>query len=174
MNTDLKSHIKVVPDFPIPGVSFKDINPLINRPQLFEKVVSSLCEYYYTMEFNTILVPEARGFLLGAPVAYALSVPLILARKEGKLPGDLLNCNYEKEYGFDKLYIQKGVLIEKSKVLIMDDVLATGNTAKALSSLVTQSGATLAGYVFLVELLQLNGRQNLEREKVHSLIKYED
>ena len=123
---DLKSHIRDIPDFPSPGILFRDIPPLLGTPEAFKYVIDSIMDHYSAEEFDCIVGIESRGFLLGAPIAYLMQKPLVLVRKQGKLPYDTLSVEYSLEYGSNIMEIQVGDIVEGSRVLVVDDLLATG------------------------------------------------
>ena len=170
----LKSLIKEVPDFPKPGISFKDITPILQYPYLFSDIVDALLSDFSDLQLDYIAGIDSRGFLFGPLMAQKLNVPFIPIRKKGKLPRDTYSSSYDLEYGSATLEIHKGDILPESKVLIHDDLLATGGTARAASDLIHQSGAITAGYSFVISLDFLNGQKVLETQtsKISSLIHY--
>lgn len=156
----IRKHIAEFPDFPSAGVSFKDISPLLNNPEYFKLAVDEMCKAAENLDFNKILVIESRGFIFGSVIAYKLKKGLIMCRKPGKLPGKLTAQKYQSEYASSELNIQSNRLEPKDKVLIIDDVLATGYTVQVAYEL-TKSFAFVAGCLFLIELDYLNGREKL-------------
>lgn len=172
MTQDLKSFIADVPDFPKPGILFRDISPLLKSPSAFRHVVNLMAQEVANQKVSSIVAIESRGFLFAAPVAHEIGVPLVLARKPGKLPGEKIRVDYGLEYGSDALELKHGLVDSGSRVAIIDDVLATGGTARATGELVQKVGATVASYIFLVELLGLGGREKLSAEKISSLVQY--
>ena len=168
-------YIKDVPGFPKPGIIFKDVTPVFENPEYLQKVfdvmVDELKENH--IEFDKIACPEARGFLFGVPIGIEIQKPVVLARKPGKLPLPGMRIDYQLEYGTESLEISKGALNPGEKVLIVDDLLATGGSAKALSALVEKSGASVAGVIFYIELTPLQGRKLLKDYKVLSIVPVE-
>ncbi len=169
---DFRSLIREVPDFPKPGISFKDITTLLKDGEAFHAVVETLVEHYKDKNIKTVVGIESRGFLVGAPLAYALGAGFVLVRKPGKLPAEVERVEYELEYGTDSLEIHRDALKPKEKVLICDDLLATGGTTKATVELVEKLGAEVVGLAFIIELLYLNGRDKLKDYDIFSLVKY--
>jgi adenine phosphoribosyltransferase len=163
MNNKLKDLIAEFPDFPTAGVSFKDISPLLNSSEHFNLAIDEMCKAVVDLDFNKILVIESRGFIFGSVIAYKMKKGLIMCRKPGKLPGKLLSKSYKSEYASSELTIQSGKLEAKDRVLIIDDVLATGYTVKAAYDLV-RSFAKVSGCLFLIELDYLKGRQKILNE----------
>ncbi|MFK2824485.1 adenine phosphoribosyltransferase [Bacillus sp. B190/17] len=170
---DLKPYIKIVPDWPKPGIKFKDITPLMDNGEAFRYATDQIVEYAKERNIDLIVGPEARGFIVGCPVAYALGVGFAPVRKEGKLPRETVKVTYGKEYGDDVLTIHKDAVKPGQRVLITDDLLATGGTIEATIKLVEQLGGTVAGIAFLVELSYLDGRSKLDGYDVLTLIPYE-
>ena len=160
MNDKLKRLIAEFPDFPKIGVSFKDISPLLNNPEYFKMAIDEMCGAAKALDFNKIFVIESRGFIFGSVIAYRMKKGLIMCRKPGKLPGELVTQKYQSEYASSELNIQSGRLEVSDKVLIIDDVLATGYTVQAAYDLVKPL-ASVAGCLFLIELDYLKGREKL-------------
>jgi len=169
---DLREYIAEVPDFPKPGILFRDIQPLIAAPKAFRVAVEQMAEAAKQARAEMLVAVESRGFLFGAPMALHLNLPLVIARKPGKLPGDLEQVRYGLEYGTDTLELKRGMIAAGSQVVIVDDVLATGGTAAATADLVTRVGGHVAGFVFLIELLGLEGRSRLGDRRTASIIQY--
>ena len=169
---DLKSHIRDIPDFPSPGILFRDITPLLGMPDAFKYVIDNMMDHYPSDAFDCIVGIESRGFLLGAPIAYQMQKPLVLVRKQGKLPYDTLSVEYSLEYGSNIMEIQVGDIVEGSRVLVVDDLLATGGTLKAAAELVEKSGATVVGMGLVIELNGLGGRGLLDKYNLYSLVQY--
>ncbi len=169
---DLKSHIRDIPDFPSPGILFRDITPLLGMPDAFKYVIDNMMDHYPSDEFDCIIGIESRGFLLGAPMAYVMQKPLVLVRKQGKLPYDRLSVEYSLEYGSNIMEIQVGDIAEGSRVLVVDDLLATGGTLKAAAELVEKCGATVVGMGLVIELNGLGGRGLLDKYNLYSLVQY--
>ncbi|HAH30816.1 MAG TPA: adenine phosphoribosyltransferase [Elusimicrobia bacterium] len=169
---NIKKIIRNVPDFPKKGILFKDITPLLADHAAFRETVRLMAEPYRGRGITKVLGIEARGFLLAAPIALELRAGLVPVRKKGKLPYTTVSATYELEYGQDTLQIHEDSLGKNEKVLIVDDVLATGGTASAVCELVNKLGAQVAGITMLIELEFLKGRNKLAGRDVHSLIKY--
>jgi len=172
---DLRTRIRDIPDFPKPGIVFKDITPLLLDPGAMSQAVEGLADYARPLEIDLVLAPEARGFILGAALAQRVGAGFVPARKPGKLPLDAkVSAEYLLEYGVDALEMHADAFTHGARVLLHDDLLATGGTARALCDLVEQLGGEVAGCAFLVELAFLGGRERLEPFGVHSLVAYED
>ena len=170
----LKSYIRGIPDFPKPGILFRDITPLLNDATALKSAVDSLLEQCEPLQPDVIVSVEARGFLLAAPLAYRMGKPLVPVRKQGKLPYRTYGASYDLEYGTDTLEIHRDGITVGQRVLIVDDLLATGGTVSAAAELVRECGGQVAGYAFLIELADLNGRERLcGEEEVVSLISYD-
>lgn len=169
---DLKSKIRVIEDFPEKGVSFKDITTLIKDGQDFRNAVDSIIENLKDKEVDYIAGPEARGFLLGAAVAYGLGVGFIPVRKPGKLPAETIKHEYELEYGKNTLELHLDAVEKGKKVAIVDDLLATGGTILSVAKLVESLGGEVVSMQFLIELEFLKGREKLNKYCVNSLVKY--
>jgi adenine phosphoribosyltransferase len=169
---DLKEFIRDVPDFPKPGILFKDITPLLSDPAAFGFAIARLSAHYATQPIDAIAAAEARGFLFAAPMALELRKPLIPLRKPGKLPYKTRSFKYDLEYGTAELHIHIDGVNPGANVLLVDDVLATGGTMAAACKLIEQSSAKVAGCAFLMELDFLNGRLPLDGYDVFSLIRY--
>lgn len=169
---DLSSYIRVIEDFPKPGISFKDITTLLKDGQAYKAAIDALVDKVRELKADVIVGPEARGFLLGAPVAYALGIGFVPVRKPGKLPGETVSETYELEYGTDTLEVHADAILPGQRVAIVDDLLATGGTTSATVRLIEKTGAKVVGISFLIELSFLEGRKKLENYDVFSLIKY--
>jgi len=169
----LRAKIRDVPDFPKKGILFKDLTPALQDPAVLREVVETLAARYRGERVTQVVGIESRGFLVGAPLAYALGVGLCLVRKSGKLPHETISESYALEYGTDRLQMHKDALTGTDRVVVVDDLLATGGTAEAAGRLVTRLGAEVLGYAFLIELGFLKGAERLGPHKVHSLIRYE-
>lgn len=165
-------YIRDVPDFPKPGIVFKDITPLLANAQAFQSAIDRLAAVAVTLRAEAIAGPEARGFLVGAPLALELGVPFVPIRKPGKLPWKTFGIEYALEYGTDRLEIHQDALAPGMRVLLVDDVLATGGTIKACRDLVAQIGANPVGLAFLMELSFLKGREKLGGAPIESVIIY--
>ena len=168
----LKSRIREVPDFPKPGINFYDITTLLRDPEGFKAAIDSLAAPFAGAGINVVVGIESRGFILGGAVADRLGAGFCPIRKPGKLPAKTLRESFNLEYGTDAIEIHVDAVTPGQRVLVVDDVLATGGTAKAAASLVKQLGGTLHGLAFLIELDFLNGRQKLAGEQVTSVLHY--
>ncbi|NMB03191.1 MAG: adenine phosphoribosyltransferase [Tissierellia bacterium] len=166
--------IRVVEDYPKAGISFKDITTLLQDPQAFRQAIDSLVELAAQYEFDYVLAAEARGFVLGTPIAYLLNKGFVPVRKPGKLPAEVFHYEYELEYGIDALEIHRDAIKPGDKVLIVDDLLATGGTSSAMIKMAEALGAEVAACLYLIELNFLPGRDVLAGYEVHSVVKYED
>ncbi len=171
---DLRDHIRDVADFPKPGIVFKDITPLLVEPAAFDEAVTRLAVYARPLGVELIVAAEARGFIFGGALARELGVGFVPARKPGKLPHETVSVQYGLEYGLDELQLHADALRGGTRVLIHDDVLATGGTAKAKIQLVEQLGGSIAGCAFVVELAFLSPRELLAGYDVHALVSYEE
>ena len=169
----LADHIQDIPDFPKPGIVFKDITPLFLDPGALREAVDALADYARQQEIQYLVSAEARGFVLGAAVAMAVGGGFILARKPGKLPREVSSVEYQLEYGVDALEVHADAIRDGARVLVHDDLLATGGTAAALCDLVEQAGGVVAGCAFVIELGFLRGRERLSAYDVRSLIRYD-
>lgn len=170
---DLRDRIRVIEDFPEPGVSFKDITTVLRDADAFRYAVERLVEYGRSRGADVVVGPEARGFVLGAPVAYALGVGFVPIRKPGKLPARTVGRSYELEYGKDGLEMHEDALSDGDRVLVVDDLLATGGTIRTCTALVEERGGIVAGMAFLIELAGLRGRDRLAEYDLWSLVQYE-
>ena len=169
---DLTAHIRDVPDYPKPGILFKDITPLFAHPEALNTTVERLAAWAEPRRPDIVLGAEARGFILGAALAQRLGCGFVPARKPGKLPWHTVAVKYSLEYGFDELEVHADAFPKGARVLVHDDLLATGGTSKALLELVEQLGGEVVGVAFVVELAFLDGRSKLGGYDVHSLITY--
>jgi adenine phosphoribosyltransferase len=170
---DLRTHIREIPDFPKPGIGFKDITTLMADAEALDEAVTGLADAVGDDECDMVVAAEARGFLLGPALARELGAGFILARKPGKLPHDTVAAEYALEYGTDTLEIHSDALSRGAKVIVHDDLLATGGTARAVCELVERLGGEVVACVFLAELAFLDGRARLEGYDVRSLVVYE-
>ena len=165
--------IRDVPDFPEKGIVFKDITPLLLDPILLDAVVQQICDEFRSADVEKVMAIESRGFIFGAPVALRLGAGLVLARKAGKLPWKRHRVEYALEYGTDVIEVHVDSIAKGERVLVVDDVLATGGTAEAAGRVVEQAGGQLVGMAFLLELDFLHGRQKLEGIDVRALLSYD-
>lgn len=170
---NLKSVIGTVFDFPKPGIAFRDINPLLANPTAFEQVVNAIA-VEWAGKVQAIAALDARGFLFGAPVAQKLGIPFVPVRKKGKLPGATASIKYSLEYGEAEVEIPDNGVLEGKKVLVIDDLLATGGTAQAACKLVEQVGGIVAGCAFVIEIMELGGREKLNGYSIQSLVVYDE
>lgn len=169
---DLKTKIRVIPDFPKEGISFKDITTLLLDGEAFKFAIEELAKKCADKEIDLVVGPEARGFLVGAPLALQLGTGFVPVRKPGKLPFKTMRGEYQLEYGTDELEMHIDAIKPGQKVLVVDDLLATGGTIATTIDLVKRSGGEIAGVAFLIELTELKGRENLADYDVMSLIQY--
>lgn len=169
---NFKDSIRVIEDFPKPGISFKDITTLLKDGPTYHAAIDALVEQIRPWQPDVIVGPEARGFLLGAPVAYALGVGFVPVRKPGKLPAQIVGETYALEYGTDTLEVHADAIHPEQRVVIVDDLLATGGTMLATAKLINKIGAEVAGMSFLIELSFLEGREKLAAYPVFSLVQY--
>jgi adenine phosphoribosyltransferase len=172
MTLDLRDRIRDVPDFPTQGIVFKDLMPLLADPAYFGETIDRLAEWSRPRSPDLVLGAEARGFIFGAALAYALRAGFVPARKPGKLPRETIEATYALEYGTDSLQVHRDAVTEGARVLVLDDVLATGGTAKAKVELVESLGGVVVGVLFVIELTFLGGRERLEGYDVHALVEY--
>lgn len=170
---DLKSQIRSIPDFPKPGIMFRDITPLLSHPDAFRESIERLADNFRGSGVNVVAAAEARGFIFAAPLALELNCAFVPVRKPGKLPFDTRAFHYELEYGKDTLEMHSDAIKPGDRVLLVDDLLATGGTMQACCKLAEQSGAEIVGCGFVVELTFLPGRERLAPHKVVSLIQYD-
>jgi adenine phosphoribosyltransferase len=169
---DLRARIRDIPDFPTPGIVFKDITPLLLDPVALDHAITQLATLTTPPEVDLVVAAEARGFILGAALARELGAGFVPARKPGKLPAETISAEYALEYGIDALELHADALAGGARVLVHDDLLATGGTAKALCDLVSELGGDIVGCAFLVELSFLGGRARLAPHPVHALIDF--
>jgi len=166
----LEKYIRNLPDFPKPGILFRDITTLLQNAKAFKSAVDALAAKYKNKKIDTVVAVEARGFILGGAIAHKLGAGFVPVRKKGKLPWKTKSATYELEYGTDTLEIHIDAIKPQDKVLIIDDLLATGGTVKAVTELVNQFGGEIAGIGFVIELVDLGGREKLKGYPVYSLI----
>ncbi len=170
---DLKDYVRTIPDFPEPGIMFRDITTVLQDADGLQLAIDSMQELIKDLDFDVIVGAESRGFIYGAAIAYNLHKPLVLVRKKGKLPGKTVSVDYDLEYGKSTLEIHEDALTPGQKCLIVDDLLATGGTTKAIAQLCEQLGAEVVGITVMMELAGLEGRKFLEGYRVDSAIIYE-
>ncbi len=169
---DLKQFVAIVPDWPKPGIKFKDITPLMANGEAYKYATDQIVLYARERQAEVIVGPEARGFIIGCPVAYSLGVGFAPVRKEGKLPRETIKVDYGLEYGKDVLTLHRDAIKPGQRVLITDDLLATGGTIEATIKLVEELGGVVAGIAFLIELTYLDGRSKLNNYDVLTLLEY--
>jgi adenine phosphoribosyltransferase len=173
-HTDLGAYIRAIPDFPKPGILFRDISPLLAAPEVFRETIRRMADHYRDRKVDTIIAAEARGFIFAAPLAIELGVGFVPVRKPGKLPFDTHAFHYELEYGTDTLEMHTDGLQPGHDVLIVDDLLATGGTIGACCRLVEKAGARVAGCAFVIELAALGGAARIAPHESFSLIRYDN
>lgn len=169
----VESLIRDIPDFPKPGIVFKDITPLLADQQAFATVIDHIAERFVGQRVDRVLGIEARGFIVAAPVAYRLGAGFVPARKQGKLPWETIGVDYELEYGTERLELHSDAVGAGHRVLVVDDVLATGGTARAACNVVRDLGAEVVGAGFILELAFLDGRAKLDRTEIFSVLTYD-
>ncbi|NOK12818.1 adenine phosphoribosyltransferase [Corallococcus exercitus] len=170
--SDLQAVLRDVPDFPKPGIVFKDITPMLADPRLFGRVVNAMSAPFRGQHITKVVGVESRGFLLGAPIALALEAGFVPARKPGKLPHKRIVERYSLEYGADGVEMHEDAILKDERVLVVDDVLATGGTADATGRLITRLGGQIVGYAFLITLDFLEGAKRLGPDKVTSILTF--
>lgn len=168
----IRDAIRNVPDFPKPGIQFKDITTLLLDHDAFSQSIDIFCDEFSDKEIDVIVGIESRGFIFAAPLALRLGRPFAIARKPGKLPADTVSVEYELEYGTDAIEIHKDAIKEGDRVLVMDDLIATGGTAKAVGDLVTKCQGIIEGYAFLINLAELKGSDQLKPYPLFSVIEF--
>lgn len=169
---EIKKYIRDIPDFPKKGIIFHDITPLLQNAKAFEKAIDLMAEILKDKNVDSLVGIESRGFIFASALSMKLGTGLVVVRKPGKLPSLTLNASYDLEYGKDSLEIHKDAINNSTKVIIIDDLLATGGTAEVTGNLVNQLGGEIVGYKFLIELTELNGSERLSPKPVWSLLKF--
>jgi len=169
---DLKDKIRNIQDFPKEGIVFRDITTLIQDPEAFQYVIDNFKNEFSGSEIDVIVGVESRGFIFGAALAYAMKIPFAIVRKPGKLPSTIVYEEYELEYGTDRLEVHDDAVKEGDKVLIVDDLLASGGTSRATANLIEKIGGEIAAFAFVIELSFLKGREKLKDYKLYSLVDY--
>lgn len=172
MQLNLKDIIRDFPDFPRPGILFRDITTVFKSPDYYKSALLQMEAKIADINFEAVIAPESRGFMLGAPMAYNLHKGFIPARKKGKLPGEVVKKTYFLEYGMDSIEIHKDAIIPGQKYIIVDDLLATGGTAKGICDIVEELGASIEAIVFLIELSHIKGRDVLKNYRVETVLTY--
>ncbi len=168
----LKEKIRDLPDWPKPGIIFRDITTLLSEPHGLKLAVDAMADAVSDLDFDTIVAVESRGFIFGTAMAYKLGKGFVPVRKPGKLPAETISQSYQLEYGEDTIEMHRDAVGPGSKVLVVDDLIATGGSARATAELIKQLGAQVAGFVFLIELTFINGREKLEGHEIRSIVKY--
>jgi len=169
---DLKNHIREIQDFPIPGILFRDITTVLKDPIALKSAIDAMMQLANGLEFDTILGPESRGFIFGVPMAYNMGKGFVPVRKAGKLPGEVSAKEYALEYGTATIEIHRDAISPGQRFIIVDDLLATGGTAKAVAELVTEMGGIVVAQLYFIELENLGGRAVLEGYDVHTAVSY--
>lgn len=169
----LEEYVTTIPDFPKPGIMFRDVTSIVNDKDGFKLAIDMIVEQAKDMDVDVVMGSESRGFVFGCPVAYALEKGFIMARKKGKLPRETISEEYDLEYGTATLEIHTDAIVPGQKVLIIDDLIATGGTVEAMAKMVEKCGGIVSGIIFVLELKGLNGREKLKGYDVRSLIAYE-
>ena len=169
----LKKYISEIKDFPKEGITYKDLNPIYKDPKTWSQIMRPIEQLISTFKPDYLAGIESRGFIVASALAYNNNIGFIPVRKPNKLPGKIIGINYQLEYGEDRLELQQNLLIKNSKIILVDDLLATGGTANAAGELIKEAGGILIGYAFLIELTKLNGRKKLDKKLfIESVIKY--
>lgn len=171
---DYSKYIKSVPNFPVEGILFRDVMPLVNNGEAYKSAIHELAEFAKKSGADLICGPESRGFIFGCPVAAELGVGFVPVRKAGKLPGDLVSASYELEYGTNTICIQIGSIKKGQKVVIIDDLLATGGTIEATIELIEKLGGVVTGMGYLIELEDLKAREKFKKYNFFTLLKYKE
>lgn len=169
---NIKSLIRDVPDFPKPGIIYRDITTLLQNSEGLNYVIDHFSELFFEHKIDYVIGIESRGFIFGAPIAYKLGAGFVPVRKAGKLPAEIHSIEYELEYGSDTLEIHQDAIEAKSRILIVDDLIATGGTAAATAELINKLGCELIGFAFIIELLALEGRAKLPDAPIQSMVTY--
>ncbi len=169
---DLKQYIAMIPDFPTKGIQFRDITPLMADGKAFKEACDKLVVFAQKVKADIIVGPESRGFIFGCPIAYDLGIGFVPVRKPGKLPRETISCKYDLEYGSNELHMHKDGIKKGQKVLIIDDLLATGGTVKATIKMVEELGGEVVGCAFLIDLADLHGKEHLKDYNVYSIMTY--
>lgn len=172
MSNDLKKFIRNIPDFPQTGILFRDITPLLADGKALKRAVLAMADVFGQHKIDLVASPEARGFIFGTAIACELGAGFVPVRKPGKLPSKTIECEYDLEYGSNKLAVHDDAIQKGQRVLMVDDLLATGGTAEASCKLIEKSGGSIVGCSFLIELKDLKGRNRLSDYKVHAVIEY--
>ncbi|MFZ4451901.1 adenine phosphoribosyltransferase [Salibacterium aidingense] len=170
---DFKDYITIIEDYPKEGIRFKDITTLMQNGPVYKSAIDEMTAFASSRDIDVVVGPEARGFVVGCPIAYSLEKAFVPVRKKGKLPRETVDADYGLEYGEASLSIHKDAILPGQNVLITDDLLATGGTVNATVKLVEELGGRVAGMAFMIELLYLNGRESLSEYDIYSLVTFE-
>ncbi|MBI4790427.1 MAG: adenine phosphoribosyltransferase [Chloroflexi bacterium] len=170
---DLARLIRAIPDFPVKGILFRDITTLIRDGEAFQEAIDVMVEHYIDTDIDVVAAVEARGWIFGAPLAYELGAGFVPIRKPSKLPADKLSLSYSLEYGANTLEVHRDAIAPGTRVLLVDDLLATGGSARAAAELVEKLGGKVVGIAFLIELVDLHGRDKLKDYEIYSMIQFE-
>ncbi|MBQ9328292.1 MAG: adenine phosphoribosyltransferase [Solobacterium sp.] len=174
MALNLADYVASIPNYPIQGVLFRDVTPMMENAEAFAESIEQLAKISEDLNVDLVAGPESRGFIFGAPLALKLGVGFVAVRKPGKLPRETISCKYDLEYGSAELFMNKDAIKPGQRVLILDDLLATGGTGKAVANMVEQLGGVVAGFVFVIELEGLPGRKILDGYEVRALMEMPD
>jgi len=169
---DLAKTIRSIPDFPVEGILFRDISTLTKDPDAFQEAIDALIDHYADKDIDLVVGIESRGFVFGAPMAYEMGAGFVMVRKPGKLPAEAISASYTLEYGTNTLEMHKDSIQPGQRILLVDDLIATGGSARAAAELIEQLGGEIVGIAFLIELTDLNGVEKLEDSEIFSLIRY--
>lgn len=169
---DLAKTIRSIPDFPVEGILFRDISTLTRDPDAFQEAIDALIDHYADKDIDLVVGIESRGFVFGAPIAYEMGAGFVMVRKPGKLPAEAISASYTLEYGTNTLEMHKDSIRPGQRVLLVDDLIATGGSAKAAAELIEQLGGEIVGIAFLIELTDLNGVEKLKDYEIFSIIQY--
>ena len=170
---ELKDYVRTIPDFPEPGIMFRDITTVLQSAEGFKLAIDSMIEAISDIEFDVLALAESRGFVFGSAIAYALNKPIVLVRKKGKLPCETISQEYELEYGCAEVEMHTDSVVPGNKVVMVDDLIATGGTIEAACKLVEKLGGEVVSVLALMELCGLNGREKLKNYRVDTVLKYE-
>ena len=176
MSFPLEDYVSSVRDFPVEGILFRDISPILQNPDALKYVIDEFAKFAKKAEADVIFGPESRGFVFGCPLAIEVGLPFIMVRKPGKLPGEVVSVKYDLEYGSDEICMHKGAIKPGQRVIVVDDLLATGGTAKATAELIESVGGVVAGFAFVIDLFGegMNGKERLKGYEVFSLLHLSD
>ena len=176
MAINLEDYVASIPNFPKEGILFRDVTPIMQDGEAFREAIRLLVEYAKSVNADVIVGPESRGFVFGTPVAIEMGIGFVPARKPGKLPRETVSCEYALEYGTNEIHIHKDAIKPGQRVVVVDDLLATGGTAKATANIIEELGGVVAGFAFIIELYgdHMDGRKALEGYDIHALMKLSD